>query len=752
MIKEGVFLGKRYEILGRIGSGGMADVYKGKDHKLNRFVAIKVLKSTYRSDETFIKKFLSEAQAAAGLMHPNVVNVYDVGQDRGLYYMVMELVEGITLKDYIEKKGKLSAKETISISIQMVTGIQAAHNCHIIHRDIKPQNIIISKDGKVKVTDFGIARATTSTATQAVTTTVMGSVHYTSPEQARGGIVDEKSDIYSAGITMYEMITGHVPFDGDSTVTVALKHLNEVIKSPAEEVPDIPYSLECIIMKCTQKLPNKRYMSCEELLQDLKHSLVDPDGDFVVLDGVTNRMPAASQDTGRTTVVMSQDELNRMKNRQNYNNDYDDDYEDDYDDDYDDRRRNRYDDDDDYDDRRRSRYDDDDDYDDRRRSRYDDDDDYDDRRRSRYDDDDDYDDRRKDRYDDRNRRKKNEVNKDTKKIMKILMVVAGVVIALLVMFLVGNAVGVFKGGKGTTTQQTDSEMVKVPDVTGKTYEEAQKELNKYDLGIHKSTAPSDTVAKGKIISQDPADGKKVKKHTTVNVVISSGEEAKMTTIPSVVGLSEADAEKALQAKNLVVKKGDPVYSDDVEQGEVVSVNPSEGAEVKEGTTVTLVISKGNQPATVPKLTGKSQSDAEAALSQAGLSGNATEDYSDTVEEGYIISQDTDAGKEVSKGTTIGYVVSKGPKMTVVTVPDLSYKDKNTAEKLLKQAGLTPEYIGEDYSDEYPKGQVFYQSVSGGTQVEKGTTVQYMVSKGSQPSAPDSGNSGNDSGTEENTNQ
>ena len=709
MIKEGVFLGKRYEILGRIGSGGMADVYKGKDHKLNRFVAIKVLKSTYRSDETFIKKFLSEAQAAAGLMHPNVVNVYDVGQDRGLYYMVMELVEGITLKDYIEKKGKLSAKETISISIQMVTGIQAAHNCHIIHRDIKPQNIIISKDGKVKVTDFGIARATTSTATQAVTTTVMGSVHYTSPEQARGGIVDEKSDIYSAGITMYEMITGHVPFDGDSTVTVALKHLNEVIKSPAEEVPDIPYSLECIIMKCTQKLPNKRYMSCEELLQDLKHSLVDPEGDFVVLDGVTKRMPATSQDTGRTTVVMSPDELNRMKNRQNYNDDYDDDYDDDYEDDYDDRRR------------------------------------------SRYDDDDDYDDRRKDRYDDRNRRKKNEVNKDTKKIMKILMVVAGVVIALLIMFLVGNAVGVFKGGKGTTTQQTDSEMVKVPDVTGKTYEEAQKELNKYDLGIHKSTAPSDTVAKGKIISQDPADGKKVKKHTTVNVVISSGEEAKMTTIPSVVGLAEADAEKALQAKNLVVKKGDPVYSDDVEQGEVVSVSPSEGAEVKEGTTVTLVISKGNQPTKVPKLTGKSQSDAEAALSQAGLSGNATEDYSDTVEKGLVISQDTDAGKEVSKGTTIGYVVSKGPKLTVVPVPSIISFDKNTAEKKLKEAGLTPEYIGDDYSDNYPKGQVFYQSVSGGTQVEKGTTVQYMVSKGQQPTDPGQG-SGTGSETEDSGNQ
>ena len=180
MLKEGIFLGKRYEILDRIGSGGMADVYKGKDHKLNRYVAIKVLKSDFRSDETFIKKFLSEAQAAAGLMHPNVVNVYDVGQDRGVYYMVMELVEGITLKEYIEKKGRLSAKETISISIQMVTGIQAAHNQHIIHRDIKPQNIIISKDGKVKVTDFGIARATTSSNT--ISTSVMGSVHYTSPE------------------------------------------------------------------------------------------------------------------------------------------------------------------------------------------------------------------------------------------------------------------------------------------------------------------------------------------------------------------------------------------------------------------------------------------------------------------------------------------------------------------------------------------------------------------------------------------
>ena len=245
MVKDGIFLGKRYEVLSKIGAGGMADVYKGKDHMLNRYVAIKVLKKEFKEDENFVRKFRSEAQAAAGLIHPNVVNVYDVGEDRGLYYMVMELVEGITLKEYIDKKGRLSHKETISIAIQMCTGIGVAHAANIIHRDIKPQNIIISKDGKVKVTDFGIAKATTS---NTISSNAMGSVHYTSPEQARGGFSDQKSDIYSIGITLYEMVTGQVPFDGDSTVSVAIKHLQEEITPPSEIVPDIPYSLEQIIL------------------------------------------------------------------------------------------------------------------------------------------------------------------------------------------------------------------------------------------------------------------------------------------------------------------------------------------------------------------------------------------------------------------------------------------------------------------------------------------------------------------------
>ena len=225
----GIVLGERYEVLSKIGAGGMADVYKGRDTMLNRYVAIKILKKEYRENKDFVRKFRSEAQAAAGLLNPNIVNVYDVGEDRGLYYMVMELVEGITLKEYIQKKGRLSTKEAISIAIQMCTGIEAAHKHNIIHRDIKPQNIIISKEGKVKVTDFGIARAVDS---NTVSSSAMGSVHYVSPEQARGGYCDAKSDIYSVGITMYEMITGRVPFDGDSTVTVAMKHLQENITPP----------------------------------------------------------------------------------------------------------------------------------------------------------------------------------------------------------------------------------------------------------------------------------------------------------------------------------------------------------------------------------------------------------------------------------------------------------------------------------------------------------------------------------------
>ena len=675
MIKEGVVLGKRYEILGRVGSGGMADVYKGKDHKLNRFVAIKVLKSDYRTDEVFIRKFLSEAQAAAGLMHPNVVNVYDVGQDRGLYYMVMELVEGITLKDYIEKKGKLSPKETVSISIQMVTGLQAAHNQHIVHRDIKPQNIIISKDGKVKVTDFGIARATTST--QTISTSVMGSVHYTSPEQARGGVVDQKSDIYSIGITMYEMVTGHVPFDGDSTVTVALKHLQEEITSPAEEVPDLPYSLECIIMKCTQKNPAMRYHDCASLLLDLKRSLVDPDGDFVVIGNKGN--------VDDRTVVMSTEEINEVQRRR-YPNDDDD---------------------------------------------YDDDEDYD--RDGEDDDDEDDDDRR---YRDRDRgRRKNNVNSDTKRIMKILMIVAGVVVALLILFLVGNAAGFFSG---PGLVQNEQEMVKVPDLRGMTEEEARKELEGTDLGmkVENERQPSNQYEEDEIMSQDPAADTEVAKNSTITVVISSGEEAKMVKVPNIVDRTEEEAEKSLQAAKLTVVHGEAQFSDEIDAGRVISSDPEAGTEVEEGTEVTIVISLGKDQAKVPELRNKSASEAEAALKDAGLAGSASEEYSDSVEAGLVISQSIDAGEKVDKGTTVSYVVSKGPETKYVTVPNLVGKTRSAAEKALRDAGLSVGEVNEDYVRNNDVNLVVDQSISSGMSVEAGTSVSFTVNLGPEPSEPE----------------
>ncbi|MFQ7309128.1 MAG: Stk1 family PASTA domain-containing Ser/Thr kinase [Mediterraneibacter sp.] len=684
MIKEGVFLGKRYEILGRVGSGGMADVYKGKDHKLNRYVAIKVLKSDYRSDQVFIQKFLSEAQAAAGLMHPNVVNVYDVGQDRGLYYMVMELVEGITLKDYIQKKGKLSAKETISISIQMVTGIQAAHNRHIIHRDIKPQNIIISKEGKVKVTDFGIARATTST--QTISASVMGSVHYTSPEQARGGRVDEKSDIYSAGITMYEMITGHVPFDGDSTVSVALKHLQEEIVSPSKEVPDIPYSLECIIMKCTQKNPERRYHDCESLLLDLKRSLVDPDGDFVI----TGSVAAAAPDSDRT-VVMSTEELEQLQN-QRYD-DEDDEYDDDYDED-----------------------------------EYDDEDE---------EDDDDY---------QEERRKKKDVNPDTKKIMRILLIVAGVIVALLVIFLVGNAVGVFSGPGITATTE---KQVDVPDVRGMTEDEARDELNDKNLGMRVSgREASDEYDKGEIISQDPGEGEKVDEHTTIEVVVSTGPETKMVQVPNVVDAKEADAEKEIEDAGLIVKK-EFEASDDVDAGRVISVSPDAGTEVEEGSEVTIVVSTGPETkmVAVPKLVGREAADAEAALTSAGLVGSVTEQYSDEPV-GQVISQSPLEGEQVEEGSTVSYVVSLGPETKTVTVPNLTTgMTREEAEQALTAAGLKVGTVTEANSSSITPGYVMNQTISPGTEVAEGTAVGFTVSIGPESSG---GSSSGDSDTD-NTN-
>ena len=605
MVKDGIVLGERYEILSKIGAGGMADVYKGRDNVLNRYVAVKVLKKEYREDETYVKKFRSEAQAAAGIMNPNIVNVYDVGVDRGLYYMVMELVEGITLKEYIAKKQKLSPKEVISITLQVCAGMEAVHKGHIIHRDIKPQNIIISNEGKVKVTDFGIAKAASSNTTSS---NAMGSVHYTSPEQARGGFSDEKSDIYSIGITMYEMVTGRVPFDGDSTVAIAMKHLQEEIVPPSEYVP-MPYSLEQIILKCTQKNADLRYPNVTLLAQDLRRSLSDPNGDFV-------KNGASAYGVGADTVMIS--EADRRKIQNQYDDEYDDEeYEDDYDDRYDEH--------------------------------------YEDDYNDRYDEDD---------YDTRSVKSRQNRGDDGPKpkmsgVMKMVIILIAVLVVCAAGYGIGNAVGLF-GGDSKKTEEERKE--KVPNLSnlGLTEEQAREAAEKAGFKLEVSGTKKSDQEEGTVIDQDPKYGEEAKRGATISVVLSEGPST--VTVPDVTGDDISTATEKIEAEGLKAGSTTEEYSDEYDEGEVIRTTPSSGKEVEEGSTVNLVVSKGIDPedekVTVQSFVGMPESSLTSWAKENGINVSRSEDYSDEVNEGRIISQSLTSG-EISKGTTISYVVSLG---------------------------------------------------------------------------------------------
>ncbi len=619
MLRRGMFLADRYEIMDRIGTGGMSDVYRAKCHKLNRFVAIKVLKQEFSEDKTFVSKFNIEAQSAAGLMHPNIVNVYDVGDENGIHYIVMELVEGITLKKYIEKKGRLSSKEAISIAIQVAQGIEAAHSHHIVHRDIKPQNIIISKDGKVKVTDFGIARAATS---QTINSSAMGSVHYISPEQARGGYSDEKSDIYSFGITLYEMLTGTVPFDGDSTVAVAVQHIQDEIPPASSVVDDIPISVDKIVTKCTQKKTERRYQSATELIADLKKSLVMPDVDFVKM------MPMY----GDTIVAQAEDEL-----KTDLINSLQDEDED-------------------------SLYDDDD--------VLDEDDD----------DEDDEDDEDEEASKDDEEDIEDGGNEKLDKIMKYIgigIVVMIIIVTIFVVIKVVSAVGGKSTKSETTTEATlasteDSDQVSVPDVAGMTEDDAKAALNKVGLGCKISKQNSDTVAEGNVISQSQKADSKVDKNTTITITVSSGSNT--FTVPNVVGKTESDASSTLKNAGLTVSI-DYSFSDSVSQGNVISQTPSKGSSVKSGDSVTINVSRGKETkkVTVPYVMGMTESQANEALDNAGLKYSVYGYQESSSERGIVIGQSYSSGKEVDEGTVIQLTLSAGPKQTEATTESESTK-------------------------------------------------------------------------------
>ena len=649
MLEIGSFLSDRYEILSKVGAGGMSDVYKAKDHILSRFVAIKVLKQEFSEDSSFVTKFRAEAQSAAGLEHPNIVNIYDVGSENGLYYIVMEYVEGITLKTYIEKKGQLSFKESASIAIQVARGIEAAHNKNIIHRDIKPQNIIISTDGKVKVTDFGIAKATSS---NTISSDVMGSVHYASPEQARNGFVDGRSDIYSLGIVMFEMVTGRVPFDGDTTVAVALQHLQEEIARPSIYAPDLPISFEKIILKCTQKTPDRRYQTIEELLTDIRRSLAHPDEDFVTI--------APLVDGGKTKVI-SPEELDKIKEGRGVAEDLnDDDTDADNDDEYADDE------------------DDDDEYDE---SLLDDDDDDEDE-----DDDDDG----------------KLLNPKMDKAITIMGIVTAVIIVIVIIYLALSVAGVFKfgGKKNSESQQTESQTQtesesesetqtetegQMIDIRGMSVEDAQKAVDrlKLDLTVFAFETKQSDQKDGTILEQDVKAGDTVKRGSQINVVIAGKGDStsEMVKIPSVIGKTKSSAKSTLESAGFSVTFEYGDYNDSVAADVVTAQSPSAKNKAAKGSTVTVTLSPGQKPITVPNVVGASQSHAESALAGAGLKYTyADSQYSDTVPAGSVISQ-TKSGETVAAGTTITLTLSKGKQEISTNVSKgISYSGEGTVVK------------------------------------------------------------------------
>ncbi|MCF0145424.1 MAG: Stk1 family PASTA domain-containing Ser/Thr kinase [Eubacterium sp.] len=641
MLKEGIVLGERYEIISRIGAGGMADVYKVQDHKLNRLVAAKVMKAEFREDAGFVVKFQKEAQAAAKLSHPNVVNVYDVGEDRGLYYIVMELVEGITLKNYIARKGKLSVKEATSIAIQVSLGLEAAHNVGIVHRDVKPQNIMISTDGKVKLSDFGIAKAINS---NTITANVMGSVHYSSPEQVRGGISDAKSDIYSLGITMYEMVTGRVPFDGDTTVAIAIKHLQEEIVPPSIYTPDLPYSLEQIILKCTQKDPNRRYSNVGDMIDDLKHSLIDPQGNFVTLAPLSapgaQKAPAADPNMARQRVNPEQRRVSRSESSERERAAAEME-----------RRRNR--------------------------ERY-----------IQPDDDPDED----------------EEASGLEKAVTIGGFIIGAVIILILILVIGNMAGIFHFGKNNqqvnptvtptaTPTPTATAQVTVPDLRGMTLEQATLAANERSIGVRQAGfEASESVVEGAIISQSPEANSSVNQGTTIEVVLSSGRP--VVTIPvGLAGLPLDQVRSQIEGLGLQTKE-EQQNSATVEIGNVISVNPSEGSSVATGSIVTIYVSKGPDTSSyvdVPSVVGQDQATAVATLQTLGLSPTIANTTNEAFDYGIVLDQ-TNVGENVPRGTQITLTVNNF--QTPTPAPEEPQGEKNFVcySPLSRPDGYTGGYV------------------------------------------------------------
>ena len=563
---EGKLLGSRYEIIEKVGNGGMATVYRATDKVLKRDVAVKILRDEFTTDEEFIRRFEAEAQSAARLTNANIVSVYDVGVDGNLYYIVMELIQGKTLKEIIIKEGgPLPWKWSINVAIQIASALEVAHRNNIIHRDIKPHNIIITEDGVAKVTDFGIAKAVSNSTITAFGTTI-GSVHYFSPEHARGGLTDAKSDLYSLGVVMYEMVTGKVPFDADTPVSVALKHMQEMPQEPIELNPNIPMSVNKIIMKALQKDTNLRYQSATEMLDDLNMCLKNPEGDFVE--------ELEYDETAKTQVINTsrlQEEAKKDKNS--------------------------------------------------------------------------------------NGKKENKFKKFIKN-HKVLSSIIGLI--LLFAISLGGTMGVLS--------LTNPPEVEMPKVIGMTKDEAQKAIEdaKLKFEVEKEEYSKD-VEEGRVISQDPTYMErfnKVKQGSTVKVVISKGQEK--TKVPKVIGMKQDEAVKTLEDAKLKVEVIEEP-SKKVQEGYVISQETDAETETFAGETVKIHVSTGVEKATVPDVIGNSEADAKKSLEALGFVVATTTAEDSSKATGVVLKQSIDSGKSVEKGTSITITVNSYEESKSMTV-------------------------------------------------------------------------------------
>lgn len=646
MLNPGTYLQGRYEILEKIGSGGMSVVYKAKCHTLNRLVAIKVLKEEFASDENFVSKFKMEAQAAARLSHPNIVNVYDVVDEENLHYIVMELIEGITLKSYIEKKELLDSKEAIGIAIQVAQGIAAAHEQHIIHRDIKPQNMIISKDGKVKVADFGIARAVSSQTVNS--SAAVGSVHYISPEQARGGYCDERSDIYSFGITLYEMVTGRVPFEGDNTVAVALAHLEDPVVPPGDYNPQVYPGLEDIILKCTKKKPDRRYGSMEEVIHDLRRVLMDPECDIY-----QNEEIEEGGDPYQTRPI-SKDELSQIRDHH--------------------RRKSRETGADEAEKGTEGLETSDEENGSPDSLSKEDAEEFGDGtgdHRSRH-----HSSRKREFHKKIPSRKRDEdVSTQFERMIAAIGIIAAILVVIVVVFVFSRLTGLFWPGSGQDSQENQTEAVTqsasmeeiqvipdeggtiMPNVLDLPRDMAESKLKEYDI-VMKVTGEeySENYSKGYVMRQDVDEGTAVEKWSTVGVIISKGSERVDVKALNLSGMDKKQAEEILKDKDLIPSAKEEA-NDTVPKGKVIRVGTEEA---KAGDTVELFVSSGPKTVQgqVPKLTDGDAAVADALLKAAGLvSGTVTYEYDPSKPHGQVLSQSELPGTMLEPQSAVDYVVN-----------------------------------------------------------------------------------------------